>query len=233
MNKTQINKLRMFDSVDLVLTNHLPLFAQLEDLVSGHQRLKDDIHQIGQYRQVQETNNSGLTETKSDLRGTLLMRELQLSAALKSYANSTNNKELKTKANYSKSDLLQSPDPVLSDIGILLVNLATPLQAELSKYFVTPEKLAEMNTLLADFSAAIPQKRVANSMSKVSTLNISGIFNSTTKMLKEEIDVLMLLFEESEADFYKAYKNARLIVDYNGRGKTNGDEVTTAPGTPG
>lgn len=43
-------------------------------------------------------------------------------------------------------------------------------------------------------------------------------------MLKEELDVLMLLFEESEADFHKAYKNASWIVDYNGRGRTGGVE---------
>jgi hypothetical protein len=225
MNKTQINKLRMFDSVDLVLTNNSSIFAQLEDLVSVHQRLKDYINQIGEYRQIQEANNSGLTEAKSDLRDTLITKIIQLTAALKSYANSINNKELKTKTNYSKSDLLQSPDSVLYDIGILQVNLATPLQTELSKYFVTPEKLSEINTLLADFYAAIPQKRVANSMSKVSTLNISEIFNSTTKMLKEELDVLMLLFEEAEADFYMAYKNARIIIDYSGRGKTKVDET--------
>lgn len=44
-------------------------------------------------------------------------------------------------------------------------------------------------------------------------------------MLKEELDVLMLLFEESEADFHKAYKNASWIVDYNGRGRSRGDEL--------
>lgn len=93
MNKTQINELCMYDSVNLVLTCHSPLFSQLEDLVSGHQRLKDDIHQIRQYRQVQETNNSGLTETKLDICGTLIMKVMQLSAALKSYANVTKNKE--------------------------------------------------------------------------------------------------------------------------------------------
>lgn len=209
----------MYESVNLVLSNHSPLFSQLEDLVLGHQRLQLGIQQIGQYRQVQETDNSGLTEVKIDLRANVITQVLQLSAALKSYANATNDKELKTKANYSKSDLIQSADPVLYDIGILLVNLAVPLQPALSKYFVTPEKLNEMNSLLADFNAAIPQKRVANSMSKVSTLNISVVFNSMSKMLKEEMDVLMLLFEQAEPDFYKAYKNARSIVGYMGRGK--------------
>lgn len=152
---------------------------------------------------------------------------LQLYAALKSYANSTNNKELKTKANYSKSDLSQSADPVLYDIGILLINLSTPLQAELGKYFVTPEKLGEMNTLLAGFSAAIPQKRVANSVSKVSTTNIGELVSSLNILLKKEIDVLMLLFEETQPDFYRAYKNARIIVDYSGRGPSDPPETPT------
>lgn len=215
----------MFESVYLVLTNHSQIFSQLTDLVANQQRLNDGIQQIAQYRQVQETDNSGLTETKIGLRANLITRELQLSAALKSYAISTNNKELKTKADYTKSNLSQAADPVLYDIGILLVNLATPLQPELNKYFITPEKLAEANTLLADFHAAIPQKRVANSVSKVSTLNIGEIFNAISKMLKEETDVLMLLFAESEPDFYNAYKNARLILDYTGRGKTKTEEA--------
>jgi len=41
------------------------------------------------------------------------------------------------------------------------------------------------------------------------------------EMLKEEMDVLMLLFAESEPDFYNAYKNARMILDYTERGKAN------------
>lgn len=218
MNKTQINKLRMYEAVELVLTNHASRFAELVDLVSGHQRLQNQILQIGQYRQVQETDNSGLTEVKIDLRTNVITQVLQLSAALKAHANSINDKELKVKADYTKSDLIQSSDPVLFDIGMLLLNLANPLQTQLSKYFVTPAKLQELSNLLTEFKASIPQKRVATSVSKVSTWNISDVFTSTSKMLKDELDVLMLLFEETESDFYKAYKNARIIVGYTGRG---------------
>jgi hypothetical protein len=44
-------------------------------------------------------------------------------------------------------------------------------------------------------------------------------------MLREEMDVLMLLFEETQPDFYKAYKNARIIVDYSGRGPSTDPET--------
>ena len=229
MNKTQINKLRMFESVRLVLKNHEQIFNQLPDVLAGQQRLEEGIQQIGRYRQVQETDNSGLTETKTDLRSTLVSREMQLVAALSSHAIRTGNKELKAKVTYTKSKLMQVSDPVLYDIGVLLVNQATPLADELSRYFVTREKLTELSALLDSFHAAIPQHRVASSMSKVSTSNINGLINSISRMLKEEKDILMLLFEESHPDFYRAYKNARIIVDYTGRGKTSGDESTPPP----
>ena len=44
-------------------------------------------------------------------------------------------------------------------------------------------------------------------------------------MLRTEIDVLMLLFEETQPDFYKAYKNARIIVDYSGGGPSKDTET--------
>ncbi|HZL12390.1 MAG TPA: hypothetical protein VFC65_20585 [Prolixibacteraceae bacterium] len=225
MEKKQINKLRMFGSVDLVLKNHSQLFTQLEDLVLAHATLQDGLVVLGRNRQVQETDNSGLTDTKTDLRTNLVNLMFFLSVAIKSYANSMKDMDLKAKANYSKAELKQSPDPVLYDIGILLVNLASPILPELSKYFVSSEKITELNALLSGFNLAIPQKRVANSVSKVSTGNIGEVIVKLSKLLKGEIDVLMRLFEESQPDFYKAYKNARIIVDYSGRGPSGSPEA--------
>jgi hypothetical protein len=225
MEKKQINKLRMFRAVDQVLDNQSQIFAELEDLVLGHQRLKDGLVILGQNRQVQEADNSGLTDNKTDLRLNLVNRILQLSTALKAHANSSKNKELKAKVSYTRSDLLTSPDPVLYDIGTLMVNLATPILSDLNKYFVSNDKMDELNGLLADFIAAIPQKRVANSVSKVSTVNIAEVVNSLITLLREDVDVLMQLFEETQPDFYKAYKNARIIVDYSGGGPSK-DTVT-------
>jgi hypothetical protein len=229
MNKSQINKSRMFGSVDLVLDNHSQIFSQLEDMVLAHQRLKNGIDLLGQHRQVQETDNTGLTDNKIDLRLNLINHILPLSAAIKSHAIFTKNKELKAKASYTRSDLLNAPDPVLYDICLLLLNLATPILPELAKYFVDQQKCDFLETLLANFKAAIPQKRVANSASKVSTANIGEVFNSLTLFLKEEMDVLMLLYQQTNPDFYNEYLNARKIVGYTG---PSGDSGNGSPSTP-
>ena len=59
MQKKQINKLRMFSAVDLVLTNNQSLFATVDDLTNGHERLRVGLELIGQRRLVQETDNTG------------------------------------------------------------------------------------------------------------------------------------------------------------------------------
>jgi len=214
----QINKSRMYGATNLVLMNHSELFAQLGDLVLAHQRLKDGLDVIDQNRQVQEADTSGLTKSKTAKRDALVRRISQFSAALGAHATSTKMVELKTKATYTASELKTSPDPVLYDIGVLLLRLANDYRAELTKYFVGDAEFADLENMLADFKLAIPQRRVATSISKVSTGNIGETFNEIDRLLKEEIDVLMAPFQFIHADFYKEFKNARKIVNYSGRG---------------
>ncbi|MCL6101073.1 MAG: hypothetical protein M1292_01070 [Bacteroidetes bacterium] len=60
---------------------------------------------------------------------------------------------------------------------------------------------------------------MAINFSKVSTENIDGVFKAQDKLLKERIDALVEPFQFSQPDFFNAYRNARIIVDYVGRGK--------------
>jgi hypothetical protein len=83
----------------------------------------------------------------------------------------------------------------------------------------------QMDRLLAEFRLAILKRRVAINISKVSTGNIDGIFKAQDKLLKEQVDSLMEPFQFSQPDFFSAYRNARSVVDYAGRGKA-------APATP-
>jgi len=62
-------------------------------------------------------------------------------------------------------------------------------------------------------------------ISKVSTGNIDGVFRAQDKLLIEQVDALMEPFQFSLPDFFSAYRNARSVVDYSGRGKA-------APATP-
>jgi hypothetical protein len=190
------------------------------DLFTSLQLLKAGQATINQNRMVQEADSSGLTKNKSDLRNGLIRLILLFAAGLKANATSTRNSELKKKADYKAYELQKSADSVLADIGRLLNETALPLRSDLAKYGIGEAEFQQMDKLLAEFILAIPKRRVAINFSKVSTGNIDGVFKSQDKLLKEQVDSLMQPYQFSLPDFFNAYRNARSIVDYAGRGKT-------------
>lgn len=107
----------------------------------------------------------------------------------------------------------------MANIGRLLNEMALPLKSDLAKYAIGEAEFQQMERLLAEFRLAIPKRRVAINISKVSTGNIDNIFKAQNKLLKEQVDALMEPYQFSQPDFFSAYKNARSVVDYSGRGK--------------
>ncbi|MDP2887812.1 MAG: hypothetical protein Q8P34_02445 [Bacteroidota bacterium] len=63
-----------------------------------------------------------------------------------------------------------------------------------------------MSIVLTNFKASIPQKRVATGTSKVSTGNINDTFNTIDALLKDEMDVLLMPYQFTHADFYNEYQ---------------------------
>ena len=220
MNSNQVNKSRMYGSVDLVLEIYSSLIAQFEEIVEAHKRLKDGQQLIGQNRL---TDITGLTTNRIQLRGNVIKSILKFSTALMDYAIAVKDVTLKTNANYSVSKLKIVADPLLFDIGVILIELASPIRTELKKYFVSEAEYTEMVRLLSAYNSAIPQRRVATAESKASATNIDEVIQAQDKLLEEEMDVLMLPFDVTQPDLYYAYKNARIIVDYSDPWKTKTD----------
>lgn len=231
MTLNQINKLRMYQATMLVLSNYSELYAGVAPLVQASQKLTAAVNSIEENRQVQELATSGLTREKEDLKERLTTQVLKVSAALVAYATSVGNEDLKTKAHYKPSRLSVASDPVLADIAGLIANLVVPYIDELSIYFVDQAAVDLLNQYIDEFRLAIPQNRVATSSRKNSTKNLNLLFQSTNKLLKEELDLLMLPFQYSQPDFYDQYRNARIIVDYTGR-RSQTEDTTTEPQQP-
>ena len=220
MDKTKINKGRMYHSSNLVLDKFSSTFTDHVELNQAHSELKSGISLIDEQQQVQVVDNKGLTQVKVALRTDVTQRILMFSKALKALATMQKNADLLTKSNYKLSDLNRLSDPILFDVGTMLVKLANPLRSQLEKFFVTDEDYKQTDAILAEFKAAIPQKRLATTVSKSSTKKISDVFKSIDKLLKEVIDVYVAPFEYKNPDFYREYTNARIIVGYTGRGKS-------------
>jgi len=94
--------------------------------------------------------------------------------------------------------------------------------------FATEEDVAGLKTLADNFNALLPQKRTQLSKSSLSTQNLDDAIDRIYKLIKETIDMLVKPWEYNQTDFFRAYTNARIIVDAPSR-RSNGD--TTEPMT--
>ena len=206
----------MYHSSDLVLDKFMDSFANIAELTQAHEELKQYISVIDAQQQVQVVDNTGLTRTKIVLRGAVTQHIQKLSMALKAYATFQKNTELLTKSSYRPSDFVRLSDPILFDVGTMLLNLAIPLQEQLAKYFLTDEDFTQTEAILAEFKAAIPQKRMATTVSKSSTSKLNEVYHAIDHLLKEIIDVYVAPFKFQNPDFYAEYGNARITVGYTG-----------------
>jgi hypothetical protein len=219
MDKTKINKGRMYHSTNLVLDKFSGSFADHAELIQAHSELKNGILLIDEEQQVQVVDNKGLTQAKVALRTELTQLILKLTMALKALGTSQKNTDLLTKTNYKLGDLNRLSDPILFDVAKMLLKLANNYRPQLVRFFFNDEDFNRTDVVIAEFKSAIPQKRLATTVSKSSTKKISEVFKSIDKLLKEVIDVYVGPFEYQNPDFYREYSNARIIVGYTGRGK--------------
>lgn len=228
MTKNQSNKVRMYFATSRVLDENSSLFSSIEALINAHNALKSNMEVLGDYRQIQAMKSSGLTTQKQVLRGKMMQLLLRTCSALKAHALVSENIELKQKCTYNKTEFVRMSDPVFADVARLILDLALPLIDALGIYFLEQQHLDELADLIVQFKASIPGKRAASSVSKVSTKMIQEIIHKNDTLLKESLDNLMDPFEYVQPDFYRAYKNARIIVDYKGGGKVvkEKDEVS-------
>jgi len=219
MNAQQIIKSSMFDATTKLLDNNQSLFANMAQLAAAHQELKVKVSLIDQHRQIQVVKNSGLTRNKVTLREELTTLLLRISSALTAHATATNDQVLQARVAYSLSELKKSSDRIVGDIAVQVNGLAATAGAALQTWFVGPEELAQFDRLTNEFKSVLPLRRVATTVSKASTSDISEVFHEIDVLLKTKLDLLIKPFKFTEPTFYKEYRNARALVNYTGRGK--------------
>ncbi|GAB1452335.1 hypothetical protein MASR2M47_23910 [Draconibacterium sp.] len=70
-----------------------------------------------------------------------------------------------------------------------------------------------LKTLADNFNTLLPQKRTQQSKSSLSTQNLEDAIARIDVLLNDTIDVLVKPWEYIEPNFFRAYTNARIIVD--------------------
>ncbi len=231
MQKKQESKVKMARATRGILAANEEILAVTPGLAGATETLDILIEETVFHSQGQMNTGTELTTRKKQARAALIPSILKVGAAVAAHATVSENpdvKLLKAKYQIADNDVKKLRDMPLYVYANMLFTDANPL-TELLAPFATEEDVAGLKMLADGFNALLPQKRTQQSKSSLSTKNLEDAITRIDVLLEDTIDVLVKPWEFIEPDFFRAYTNARIIVDAPSRKSTTPTEPVVTP----
>jgi hypothetical protein len=157
----------------------------------------------------------GITIDKGIKRKNLETIALKLSNAVSAHAAMNNDNGLLKRADFNTSAWYNISEEELITQTTIVRDLSLPLATPLAIFNVTPADITTLTAAINTFVAAISDPSLAIDVRKEDTMKVADIIDRTRLHLETKIDIVMRVFEATDATFYKLYKDARAI-DTNG-----------------
>lgn len=223
MQKKQESKVKMARATLGILTGNEQIVAGTPGLGNATETLAGLVEETAIHNQGQMNTGAEFTARKNEARASLTVATLKVCAALAAHATVSVDpavKLLKAKYQVADTEVKKLRDMPLFTYASTVFADASPL-ATLLAPFASAEDVTGLKTLADNFNALLPQKRTQLSKSSLSTKNLEDAIARIDVLLNDTIDVLVKPWEYISPDFFRAYTNARIIVDAASR-KSNG-----------
>lgn len=174
-----------------------------------------------------EKSTKGTTESKDTAKQQLGQLSVELTSALGAMASETNNEVLMAQCAYSASDFLYVRGGLLLDRSRLIYKLVLANKEILeSDYSVTAEELEEMESLIDNFDDKdTAPLEVINERKEVNA-ELLLLYKELILLYKNRLDKLMKKQQTKQPALYKAYMNARNIINLGVRHEKDDENGT-------
>lgn len=108
---------------------------------------------------------------------------------------------------------MQTRDAIIAQTCQNIHDLANPLTDAVAAYGLLPADLSAQPDAIDAYTATVGSPRAALTVRKGATAEINALVKDSMKILNNRMDKLMPEFEESNADFFQEYFDARMIVN--------------------
>ena len=213
MNKRQSNKLNSYQSVKGVLENNKAIYEPIPIISQSVENFLDVVNEIDEIATKTEMDTTGETSAKIVAKEKLATVASSLAASAAVFAFEHSDVELEASVAYTYSDIRYARDTESLQMASAIEAELLSNEAELVDYMVSPENLAELHTLIAEFEDAMETKGGVKSGSVAETRKLAILFRVADDMLSKRLDRFVARLKTDHQTFYDAYSNARMIVD--------------------
>jgi phosphoribosylformylglycinamidine (FGAM) synthase-like amidotransferase family enzyme len=219
MNKKQESRIKMGRAVSGILNGFQEIATKTPGLTQAHETLDQLIGETVRHNQGQRNTGTEFTHKKDASRLTLEICIRKVCAALAAFATVSSDpaiSEFKGKYQFSDTHIKSQRDMQLFSMAYAVYGDAI-LYADKLEPFATAKDVAGLKDLADNFNQLLPQKRTQQSKSILSTKNLKDAVNQIDLLLNDTIDVLIRPWEFSSPDFFNAYRNSRMIIEFVSR----------------
>ncbi len=190
------------------LTKDIPHYADTFKLFLG---IVDDIEDASE---KQLENRRRIAKRKKALQDNLVTLTCDYSRKLRYYAQMTSDVELEEEIKLCKSDIEDMRDNSLLAYCESVFSRAESIDADLSKYLITPETEWAFRSALDQFSGSIDKPRLGIVDRAVSTTKLELLFREGNSKL-QDIDTLLRIIAAREPSFFSQYLSVRKVFRSN------------------
>lgn len=214
MNKEQENRLSMYYAVAKYLDEHSTELGTVPALVAAAVEFQANIKALESATEKQVIDITGFAKDKAEAEDKMITLTLAVAGGTRAYATVQGDSVLAGKMNVTVSALRKHRDAVVAQHCQAIHGAANAVVADLADYGVTTALLADLQSAIDRYVAAIAAPRAAITDRKGATAEIRELMKDTTKLLVKRIDSLVEQFRASNPDLVRGYADARIIVDH-------------------
>ena len=212
MNKDQLNRYGMLKSTQDYLDSKTAIWSVIPKIVAYKNELDEIITTTGEKSEEARAGTS-TRERKDQVKEHIALKVSTLTGTLQAFGHEKGMPDLASKASVSKSDVLKYTDAELDSHVKALISLAQENLAGLADYGVSEALITEILSSVDEFNGLIGKPRAIRSSKFTANHTASQLVDEGVDLLNNKVDKLMLMFRESQPEFYEGYLRARTIVD--------------------
>jgi len=211
MNKEQSNHFKMFVATQSLLDNNSPVWQGIPRAVNYKNEMDELISRISEKAQ-QSNLNVTVTHQKEDLKEIIASKVSALSSVLQVIALEKQNKDLANFVKLSKSDVIRMRETDIDSSTRKICDAAKKELPTLAEFGIPEQNITEILTSLEEYNALIGKPRTILSQKYATLGTIEELFAKTNELLKLKMDALMLIFRDTQPEFYNGYVSTRSII---------------------
>lgn len=224
MKTKPMAKFDMFLSLKNYLGKNQKKLESIKEIEKAIKKFNGNLSALQSLKSDLQTDLKGLVDKKDKSRNSLINEALPIINILRAYANDSKCKGLKKKIDISKKKLEKMKDLKLSDAcktiwkeSRKILNKTLPVDNAESKgtnilnYGLSRTKIDTLDEVNQNFNNACVIYFNAKSEKAKCQKQFESLIKKNEGLLKNKIDLLLTIFENTDPEFYKQYKLARAI----------------------